>query len=252
MAIIKNVKNLIPPVDFKSLELENKILKRRLRLLFKNPAIQGIRKKFGIPSGGFVERLGVIDPATPQERELNKRNYFREMSLKIADNKYLKSKGIPLKSRAREFQSEITELLLQNGLPERLHTILKPVLLYNSFSTHYPHNTSCVIKSITGKGEHQKACIVFDVDATKKDIICVWHECQRQFKLRGLQKGRWSKGSDNFLLARLVHSLHEEGVKDIGMWHKVKEIRGEDYPKLKDEDYVKALRQKYRRSFPRG
>jgi hypothetical protein len=242
----KNVKNLVP-VDLKSLEKNGELLKKKLHLLLKDPSIENIRREFDIPPVGSIKWLGVTDPATPQEEELNKKNWHKEFSLTF-DDKYLKSLGITVKSRATEFQSKVSKLRISYDLPDRFQQTLECFVRYNIFSSISSH--PCLIKFI-GKGQNRKACIEFDIDATQQDIVYAWRECRRQFKSMGFLAGGWLNRYDNFLLAKLVHSLHEQGVKDILIWHKVKEQTGTDFPKLKDEEYVKSLRQKHREFFLR-
>jgi hypothetical protein len=220
-----------------------------LKYLLKNPYFEKevlkLKKKFNIPAEGFktqIEQVYFLLLMNGRKiiRKSNGRSCKREQKVT---------------PRIRQLNSEIKRLRLKYGLPERFYYTLLIYLLNNNWSKLCEASiagSSVHIRKLTEEDEPKLVVEIFG-DTTKKDYVKAW-ETIEVMKKSMILPGKFNTTKYiNFFRDRLIYDLSkEEGVPNLKMYDKVKEITGIDAKELMDPGYVKMRRQRYKKTLKEG
>lgn len=242
---MKEIEQIIP-LNIEEFKKEREDSYKKLRFAFKNPIVEKelmrIRGQFDIPHCG-MKSFGFSSEDSLDEKKRKYKNFLVWMAL-LHDDKKLKELKLKRKSRKIKYQREITKLRKSLHLPIKFQEELAySVVLRNRFS---PTISSCdfpCLIQIFDDNEEKKLFIRVFGDTTIKDIIKAWPYIEKSKKEHSIVGSFLSSKYDNYYLGKLVDDLHKKGEKDVRIAYMLKELTGKEH----DEDYVKVLRQKYRK-----
>jgi len=245
---VKEIDTVIP-INLSKSGMIHKATIEKLKYLFSSEEfkreLKNIREKFNLPAYGIKSYLGVSDKVLATEEKKNCNKFVNEQSL-IYDDRDLKRMKLKVKSRKKQYQNVIIQLRKKFNLPLRFQKVLSDwIVLYGKLPEIYSHSVPVTI-SVYKDGGGKRLFIEIYGDTCPQDIMRAWKDIERTRSRHNIKEGNFLKDYDNYYLGRLIDELHQNNIKDVAVYYKIKNLTGIDNEKLKDEKYVKGLRQKHR------
>lgn len=150
---------------------------------------EAIRARFNIFSGGGRRNaLGVTDPATPKQEKRNLEECENDMTLAY-DNAELRACRIQKRSRKKQFDKAITQLLAKWSLPERFRQNLSAYVRYYApdglWLVYGPHAAKLFIRLKNEAGLTRMFVEIFG-DTKEKHYRAAWKQVEALQKAYGL------------------------------------------------------------------